>query len=377
MANTLSVYDPIFYAQEAMLILRKALGMAARVHRGYDRSPQEQGSVIQIRKPSTFTAQNAPGSDMDITASSVSITLDQWKEVKFALTDKELAYTGDRIVREHIAPAAYALADAVDVALASLYKDIPWYKSASSPAAVGDISSVFQTLFDNKTPVTDGDLHFMVNGTIQKELQDLTLFHSAQVAGAAASETLLRGALGDRLGFRFFGNQNVQTHTAGTCSDTSLFLNGAVAVGDTTVNLDDTAVTGTLVPGDVLEIAGDTQKYVVTATATASANAFANVAISPAIVAASADNTAVTVVLSSTTRSLAFHRNAFALATAPLSEMGNGVGARIATVVDDQTGLSLRSRLWYDGNNSKVKVGLDILYGVKTLEPNLAVNFRD
>jgi hypothetical protein len=33
--------------------------------------------------------------------------------------------------------------------------------------------------------------------------------------------------------------------------------------------------------------------------------------------------------------------------------------------------------MWYDGNNAKVMVGLDILYGVKTLDANLAVRHYD
>ena len=62
---------------------------------------------------------------------------------------------------------------------------------------------------------------------------------------------------------------------------------------------------------------------------------------------------------------------------APLSELGGQLGAKIATVADPQTGLSLRSRLFYDGSNSKVIVALDVLYGVKTLEPNRAVRLRN
>lgn len=380
MPNTLSIYDPIFYAQEALIVLHKALGMAGRVHRGYDKNPQELGSVIQIRKPSTFVAQDAPGADIDITASSVSITLSKWKEVKFALTDKELSFTGERIIRDHITPAAYALADVVDSDLCALYKDIPWFVDTTAPVALGDISSVFQKLFDNRVPTTDGQLHFMVNGQIQKELQDLTLFHSAQVAGQGNNtDTLMRGSLGNRLGFEFFANQNVATHVAGTSSDTALQILGAFAAGVSVIALDavDAAVTGTLVAGDTFVIAGNTQRYAVTALSTAAGNAFATVNIIPPLAAAVVDNTAVTLRQSSTTRSMAFHTNAFALATAPLSDMGNAVGARIATVSDPITGLTLRSRLWYDGNNSKVKVGLDILYGYTTLDANLAVNFCD
>jgi len=58
MSNTLGNYDPIFYAQEALIALNKALGMAGRVHRGYDPNPQQKGSVINITQPSVFEATN-------------------------------------------------------------------------------------------------------------------------------------------------------------------------------------------------------------------------------------------------------------------------------------------------------------------------------
>src|SRR5438874_1427443 len=96
--NDLGNYNPTFYAAEALLILYKALGMAGRVYRGYDRNPGDLGDTIKLRRPGTFTAQDAPGSATDIKPDSLSITLNQWKEVRFSLTDQELAYTGQRII---------------------------------------------------------------------------------------------------------------------------------------------------------------------------------------------------------------------------------------------------------------------------------------
>ena len=376
-----NAYDPIFYAQEGMAILKKALGMAGRVYRGYDRDPQTKGSTIQIRAPQSFVAQDAPGTDMDLQPSYIQMVLNKWKEVKIPLSDKDITLSDERLISDHIGPMAYALADAVDIELAKLCDGIPWYVDASSPVVQSDISAVYQRLFDNKVPMTEGLLHFMVGGTIQKELQDLQMFHSAQVAGAAGAETLMRGGLGTRFGFEFFGNQNVQTHTKGTCDDTALQIDGAGAVAGLSVipsiEAVDAGVAGTLVAGDSFVIAGSTQRYVVTATATAAANKFANVAIAPPLVKAYADHDAITVSLQTGTRSVAFHRNAFALATAPLTEMGNGLGARISTIVDEDTNLALRSRVWYNGDTSSVKAGLDILYGVKTLRTDLASNFRD
>jgi hypothetical protein len=194
MANTLSIYDPVFYAQEALIALEKALGLAGRVFRGYDdaQTSREFGSVIDIRVPGSFTAQNAPSSAQDIVASKVSITLDQWKEVKFTLTDKELAYTNQRIISEHIRPAAYALADNIDQAVAGLVDDIPYFFDWTGPAAVADVTKARQTLFDNKVNLAD---EMMMNPAVRadrKELLDPRRSPSgrARVAGA---ETQMRG----------------------------------------------------------------------------------------------------------------------------------------------------------------------------------------
>ena len=100
MSNTLAAYDPIFYAQEALIQVEKALGMASRVHRGYDKNPNAKGSVITIPAPATFEAQDAPSTEQAINASEVSISLDYWKEVKFALTDKELSFTKEQIISD-------------------------------------------------------------------------------------------------------------------------------------------------------------------------------------------------------------------------------------------------------------------------------------
>lgn len=380
MANTLSAYDPIFYAQEALMALEKALGLAGRVYRGFDRDPGQIGKVTSIRKPSTFTAQNAPGSDMNIEAGEVQITLDQWKEVKFALTDQELAWTGERIVDEHIRPAAYALADAVDQALAAQYVYIPWYHDDASPTDATDITGARKVMRNNAVPLDDPNMmHLMVDGDKEADFLGLNIFHSAATTGGAGNEAaLMRGSLGTRFGMEVFANQNVPSHTEGTASVTTLAVATTTAAlkGAAVLDIDAGSVTGTLVPGDTFIIAGHSQRYAVTGTFTASTNVFSAVTISPALAADAAEDAVITLNQSTHTANIGFHRNAFALATAPLSEMGNAVGANIATVADPTTNLALRSRIWYDGDNSTVKVGLDLLYGIKCLDPNLAVILR-
>ncbi len=383
MSNTLGVYNPIFYANEALIYLEKALGMAARVHRGFEqeRNARQVGQTISIRRPSTFTAQSAPSSAQDLATETVDIALSSWQEVKFALTDQELAYTETnggqaRIINDHIRPAAYALADKIDQDGNALYKDVPWYNDAQGSASLLDLTAPYQTLFDNNVPMSEGMLHLEVNGTQQALFQQLPAFHDASVRGAGMTETLRRGSLGVTMGFEVFANQNVKTHTKGTLSDTTPALVGAHAKGATSVAMDDTTLTGTLVAGDTFVIAGNTQRYAVTALATASGNAI-TVTVTPPLVQAYDNDSAITVNLDNHTAMLAFHKNAFAFASAPLPDtIPNQLGAMVATVTDPVTGLSIRSRMFYVGDSSKVVVALDVLYGWKTLDPNLASRLR-
>jgi len=382
MSNTLGVYNPIFYAQEALIQLHKALGMAGRVYRGYDEERKSfgKGDVINIRRPSTFSAQDAPSSSQDLATETVALTLAYWKEVKFQLTDKELSISDERIISDHIAPAAVALADDIDQKLCALYKDVPWYYDIANngSTAVTDIISTRKVMFDNKVPMADAaNMHFMVDGNLEAGLLGLSAFTQNQGAGQQGVEDMMRGTLGRKYGYELFANQNVPLHTAGTCADATGavdFGSGTTAVyakGVSTIHIDGMTSGGTMKAGDSFVIAGNDQRYAVTADVTFTAGE-ADVSFTPPLVVAIDEDAVVTGRVDTHRANLAFHRNAFALAMAPLTEMGKELGAKIATITDPITGLAIRSRVFYVGDSSLVKVALDVLYGVKTLDPNLA-----
>lgn len=377
MANVPSVYDPVYYANEALLRLKNSLGMANRVYRGYEKEPRSRGSVISIRVPGTFTAQDAPSAAQDIEADEVQIILDKWREVKFKLSDKEDTLYDPRIISEHLDQAAIELADDLDRTLCGLYRDIPWYEDVEASAAITDILAARKILLDNKAP--QNDLHMMIDTDMEADLLSLSAFAQHQGAGPQGVQTQMRGSLGVKYGFEIFVNQNVRSHQKGTASTGTLAINNATGYnkGATQINLDAATVTGTLVPGDSFVIAGHSQRYVVQNTVTASGNAFNGVKIFPALAEDVTDDAVVTVSLDNHSACLAFHRQAFALAMAPLSDRAKNLGAQVATVTDPITGISLRSRVYYVGNSSEVHVALDMLYGVKTLNPNLAVRLRN
>ena len=380
MANTLGNYNPALYAQEGLIQLENALGMASRVHLGYDeeRGTFGLGDTINIRKPAVFTVNDAPATAEDLATKTSAITLDKWREVKFKLSDKELAYTSERIIQEHIRPAAYQLANDIDLKLTALYKDIPWFVDASGSGTAADLADTRKELFNLGVPLNDpGRVHMMLDGIQESKFLQNSAFAQQQGAGDTGVTTQRVGHLGTKYGFETFANQNVQTHTKGTASVTALLTNGTPAKGATTANLDAAAVTGTLVPGDSFVIAGNTQRYAVTALNTAASNAFTGVTFVPGLAAAPGDGAAVTVSLDDHTASLGFHRNAFALAMAKLpDELPRALGAQVASVQHPNSGVALRARMYYVGNSSEVHVAMDVLYGVKTLEPNLACRLR-
>jgi hypothetical protein len=370
--NVLNFYDPLFYAQEALIVLEKELGFAARIHRGYEPSPQQKGSVINISKPGTFTAQNAPGSvAQDVATGGVSITLDTWKEVKFKLTDKELTFTKEKIVNDHIRPAAYALADSIDMRCASLYQDIYKYGGTVSAdlALITDLTRVRRMFQDQMVP-DDGQRHLAINNASEEALLALATFNANAGVPSAAQEAFLKGSLGSKFSYEIFSSLNIPTHTNGTVVSGNLTGTAGATVGSVgTVSVSG----GTVTKGTLFTIAGNTTVFVVTADVTATTTTIAALNFAPALPAGFSPSAAAMTFIGTHANNIGFHRNAFALAMAPLSELGNNLGVRMNTLSFND--LSLRSKVWYDADSSELRVSLDCLYGIKTLDPQLAFRF--
>jgi len=397
MSNTftggVNPYNPYFYAQEALIVLEKSLGMARRVHNGYDaeRRSFNKGEYVQLKRPSSFsTTIGGTSTTSDVTPEALSIQLDTWRQVRFGLTDKELAYTTDQIIQDHIAPATYALAYYMESSLTNLYKYVPWYYGASSTISALEIINARKVIRDNAGPIVDTDmLHFAIDSTMEANFLNLGIFHQAQIAGASNQEALLRGSLGTRFGVESFVQQTMTTsHVIGTAqsSDTTATLNGNHTINATTLSINGlTAGTKSFKAGDtfILDSAGgETQRYAVTADSTISGNAIAALPIWPALKKSFVSGKVLTFETRTANRAdaywpnLMFHRNAFAFVCAPLPQIGEGAGAKMAVVTDPRTGLSIRSRLGYDDKIAKVNITLDVLYGVKCLDPNLACIVR-
>lgn len=406
--NTLGYYNPAFYANEALLILQNALGLANRVHRGYDRERAsfDRGDTINIRKPANLTVSDGGSAAQNLTTDSVQITLDKWREVRISLSDKELSYTGPNtmenpIIRDHIAPAAYKLANDIDQKLAALVVGVPHAyvePSAAVDATVAGILQAQRQLFELGCPTDDeANMHFMVGGQERATLLGLTAFAQNQGAGEVGVATQLTGQINRRYGMGFFANQNRPTAAYADISDFAGEAVGAHAKGVTSLAVDGLGTAETISKGMILKFTQGAElgnQYTVTADVTMSSGA-GTLVLSPALRVGCADNddfaigdlkatngtTAGTGAQDNVTNNLnlCFHRDWAALAMARLPDFGehaSRLGASIFSVQDPVTGISVRARMHYLGASSAVEVVLDTLYGVKMLQPDFACRYE-
>ena len=182
---------------------------------------------------------------------------------------------------------------------------------------------------------------------------------------SGSTQALREGSLGRVMGLDNYMSQGIHQHTTGITSASAVKVNGAVTAGATTLAIDGTALVGKLVKGDVLTIDG--KSYVVTEdSAAAASNAITGVKVYPALPDIK-DNADVTLA-GSHTANLGFHPSAFAFVTRPLVNPSG-----VESYVTSHNGVSLRVVKGYNMQYKKETLSMDVLYGYKTMYPELAV----
>lgn len=356
-------------AQRALPLLAEKTAMLPLVYRGYDEAYKKAGDTIQVRKPVRATSIDTSGdissSISDTAENNVNITLDKQRGVARQLTSKEMTLNVDDFTRLVTAPAIQAIAENINGDVLGLYSDIPYFHGASgsTPDALADIAEPAKILNENLAPMDARAL--VMDFSAESKLRQLDSL--VEVDKSGTNEALRRGMLGQVYGMSLVSDGQVKTHTAGTY--TALTATATGTAGASTVALAASGGTQTLLKGDLLVIDG--YQYVVTADATASSGNIASAAIYPAL-KTSPSGASVTFPDESAgahVANVAFQRDAFALAMAPL-EMPMG-GANSAVV--NFRGLSIRVVMDYGFNTDKNLIRFDVLYGVKTMFPELAV----
>ncbi|QDP68070.1 MAG: putative minor capsid protein 10B [Prokaryotic dsDNA virus sp.] len=396
MANT--VLTPTALTKESLMQTMNNLVLAKNVTRKYDDrfavSGAKIGNSLDIRKENRFTVSTGQSLSLqDVLEESVTLTLDKQKHVDFQFSSNELSLSIDEFSDRYIKPATLELANQIDYDLSALYKDV--YHSVGTPGTImtdlSDALDAGRKLKEAGVPV-GSKLASVIDAEAEASLINglKGLFQSS----SEIAKQYEKGQMGMAAGFKWYMDQNIQSHTVGAHGGTPL-INGASQTGSSLITDGWTASTAVLKEGDVFNIAGvysinpksrqatkQLQDFVVTADGTSDGSGNLTVSISPSIVTSGArqtvsgspaDNAAITVKGTASTaysQHLAFHEQAFALGCADLLlPKGVDMASRAS---DSQTGMSIRLVRAFDINNDRFPCRLDILYGVKTIKPEFA-----
>lgn len=213
-------------------------------------------------------------------------------------------------------------------------------------------------LVDNGCP-DDGQWSFVMNTSAGLNMRNLTNLLNVNEAGD--SSMLRNGVLGDISRFMIRESAGIVDHTKGT--GTSYQTAAALAVGDTAVTAD--TGSGTLLAGDVLTFAADSNNNYVANTAL-SAGAFT--LGSPGAKVVVADNNAITIG-NDYSANLAFHRSAAEFfIRAPAMPEGGDAAVDAMIVQDPFSGMVFEIRVYKGFHKAMITVGA--AWGVKAWKPD-------
>ena len=391
-----SILTPTAVTREALRVLHQKLNFIGNINRTYDDSFAKTGAKIgdslKIRLPNEYVVRSgATLSTQDTEEISTTLQVATQKGVDLNFTSTDLTLSLDDFSKRILDPAMSVLAANIEADALSMYKDV--YNIVDQDTAAFTWNTVLngrKALNDSLAPM-DNQRSALLSTESSVKLVDALkgLFQDGNEIGKQYRE----GKMGRSAGFDFYENTLLTSHTTGTAPKaTSQTVNGAVTTNGAT-SLVLAGTTGTWKKGDIFTAVGcrrvhpeskaDTgvlQQFVVTADSTGVAGQTLN--FSPAIytsggrqnvVAAGIANGVSLVKVAAGNGELirgdmVFHKDAFAFATDDLI-MPSGVDFSARESMD---GLSMRIVRQYDINNDKFPTRLDILYGFKTIRPQLA-----
>lgn len=302
------------------------------------------------------------------TIGNVQMTISKVRSVPFGITGEETkglqnAGTLGNINEQRIAQALRTLTNEVEADLAALhvnasraygtYNAVPF----GTAADLSDFAQTRKILDDNGSP--QSDLHMVLGSTAVANLRGKQsgLFK----VNEAGTDALLRtGSISADQVQGFMLHNSAQTKTAVTAGTgaSATTDNAGYAVGATVITLA-SAGTGTIIAGDIITFAGDTEKYVVASGDADVSNGGTITLQEPGLrkaIAASA--TAITVV-AATTRNMFFHRSAIQLATrAPAMPEGGDAADDVMLVTDPVSGITYEFCVYKQKRQVRYEVNL-------------------
>jgi hypothetical protein len=380
MANTLTSLIPTMY--EALdIVSRERVGFIPAVARNAsaERAALNQSILVPIVPATTAEAANTPATTAPDTGtqtiSNVEITISNSKHIPVQWNGEETrgllnAGTYQTINRDRFAQAFRRLANLIEADLAALYKYASRAYGTAGTTPFGtaddlsDFANVLQILEDNGAPPSD--LHLVLANAAMKNIRakQSSLFK----ANEAGTDQLLReGIVMQVEGLKIGQSGQVATHTAGTNSGATL-TSTDYAIGSTVLTLA-SAGTGTIVEGDVVNIAGENNgiKYGVRSGDADVSNAGTFTLNNPGLTIAQTTNTSAITTTAAYKANLAFHRDAMQLVSrAPALPEGGDMADDSVMLTDPISGLVFEAALYRQFLQNVVHIR--IAWGTKAIK---------
>jgi hypothetical protein len=413
MSNVLLTVDMIM--RRNLMVLENNLVAAKFVNRQYDDSYANSGAKIgasvRIRiPPRTVVTKSVTFVAQDQVEEYTTLTVDKQHHVGMSFTQQELTLQIDDFSERFIEPAMASLANDIDQTVLAEYWN--FYNAVGTPGTTPGSSGGAPTTAAAALFVYGSAMAKMDYEAVSRDSQRAMIVEPianvmlvSALAGlfnptSTIEEHYTQGTMGGGMatfGAKFSMDQNVATHVVGNLGGTPLCDGVGVEAAATLVTK---GWTNTSLPrlkhGDIFTIAnvyavnpqtrastGQLRQFVVTADCSDTAGAI-TIPISPTLTstgarqtisALPADNAALTILGAAATNSpqnLLLHKDAITLACVDL-ENPNGYGAWGGRIASKKLGISMTMARQYDISTTAFKTRIDVLFGVRTVRPQLGV----
>ena len=322
--------------------------------------------------PTTLTpAMTIPEGTGQVVANK-TMTLDTMETVEIPWTGEGVKSVNngagfETVYGDMIAQAMRAHANAIETALVTAARagaSRAYGTATTTPFGTAndytDASNTLKILKDNGAGSFDNQL--VINTSAGANF----LGKQSAVNSAGTDSILRQGVILDLAGMPVRESGQLGSHTAGTAASATTDATG-YAIGSTTITLA-SAGTGTILAGDAITFAGDTNKYVVVTGDADVSDGGTVVLQEPGLrQAIPAGATAITMVATHSDN-LGFARSAVELAIrAPADPLGGDAAEDVMMVTDPYSGLAFAISI-YKGRK-KAMIAVDCLYGVKVWKP--------
>ena len=375
MPNTLTNLIPAAY---------RALNVVSRELVGFIPSVQLDPSADMLAANQTIYIPAAPvnSAGKDITPAMAfptaayqtigtkSHTLSKQRAFPFSWTNEERMSVNAgpgylSINEQQIAQALRAAVNEIEVDIAVAAKNgasRAFGATAGTAPVLADWAQAKKILDDNGAPSTDRTSVF--DTTAGVALRSTSNLYKVNEAGDGGS-LLRQGLLGNLFGFNLRESAQIQTTTKGTAASATVNADG-YAVGATVLTLS-SAGTGTILAGDIITFAGDTNKYVVASGDADVSNGGTITLAEPGLrVAMSAATKAITV-FGTSARNTAFSRNSILLSTRLPASVQGDLATDRQVITDPLSGISFELSMYPGDRMVHYEVG--VCWGVTVIKP--------